>query len=102
MEAQANDRALRALMCPKGSVIPIVRDCRQAINPYLEKIIDAAHQEGTLRADCTVEDILHLQVALVGIMDADPDAGPEPYLRHMRLFLQGIRTVPQSQSDDAE
>jgi AcrR family transcriptional regulator len=90
MVIQASNRGLRALMCPTGSVHDIVRECKAVINPYVEQMVDAAHRQGTLRPDCTARDIAHLQVALVGIMDASPGA-PELYRRHLAFFLDGVR-----------
>ena len=77
-------------MCPAGSVYPSVRACKAVVNPYLEQVVDLAHQQGTLRPDCTVLDIAYLQVVLVGIMDASPDS-PEASRHPLRLFLDGAR-----------
>ncbi|MEZ0365003.1 TetR/AcrR family transcriptional regulator [Mycobacterium sp. pUA109] len=90
MTVQAANRGLRALMCPAGSVHDTVRECKTMINPYVEQMIDTAHRQGTLRKDCTARDIAHLQVALVGIMDASPGS-PEQYRRHLKFFLDGVR-----------
>lgn len=90
MRLQADNRGLRALMCPAGSVFDAVRQCKAAVNPYIEQVVALAHDQGTLRGDCTAGDIAYLQVALVGIMDAAPDE-PEIYQRHLAHFLDGVR-----------
>ncbi|MQY31862.1 TetR/AcrR family transcriptional regulator [Nocardia aurantia] len=91
MLVQASNSGLRSLMCVNGSHNPTVRECKTVIDPYVERIVDAAHQQGTLRSDCTARDIAYLQVALVGIMDASPES-PGLYRRHLGLFLDGVRT----------
>lgn len=91
LRIQASNRGLRALMCPAGSTNPTVRECKAVINPYVERMVEAAHEQGTLRTDCTALDIAYLQIALVGIMDANPDS-PELYRRHLAFFLDGVRT----------
>ncbi|MFF4966177.1 TetR/AcrR family transcriptional regulator [Streptomyces sp. NPDC001037] len=91
MLVQASNCGLRALMCPAGSHNDTVRECKTVIDPYVEQIVSAAHQQGTLRSDCTARDIAFLQVALVGIMDASPES-PDLYRRHLELFLDGVRT----------
>jgi hypothetical protein len=68
-----------------------VRACKAIIDPYVEKIVETAHRQGTLRPDCTVRDVVWLQVALVGIMDGSPDE-PERYRRHLEVFLDEMRT----------
>lgn len=90
MRLQAENRGLRALMCPAGSVFASVQECKAVVNPYLVQVIELAQAQGTLRLDCTLRDILLLQVALVGIMDATPE-DPNAYQRHLELFLHGIR-----------
>lgn len=96
MRIQASNRGLRALMCPAGSIYPSVRECKAVVNPYVAQVVDLAHAQGTLRIDCTARDITYLQVALVGIMDASPNA-PQMYRRHLEFFLDGIRAHPIAQ-----
>lgn len=90
MRLQASNPGLRALMCPAGSMYDSVRECKAVIDPYVEQIVEAAHRQGTLRPDCTARDIAFLQVALAGIMDANPET-PERYRRHLQFFLDGVR-----------
>lgn len=90
MRVQASHSGLRALMCPAGSMYDSVRECKAVIDPCIEELVEAAHEQGVLRRDCTARDIAFLQVALVGIMDASPDS-PELYRRHLQFFLDGVR-----------
>ena len=90
LRQQADNRGLRALMCPQGSVFKPVQACKAQINPHIEHLIDKAHQQGTLRPDCTARDITLAQIALVGIMDATT-AEPDTYKRHLRFLLDGMR-----------
>lgn len=89
MRLQAANKGLRALMCPQGSAYGSVRECKALMNPHLRKLVASAHGQGTLRPDCTLDDIVHLQVALVAIMDAtEPESGA--YERHLAHFLAGV------------
>lgn len=97
MSLQASNPGLRALMCPSGSVYNSARECKAVVNPYVEQAVDAAHRQGVLRADCTARDIVQLQVALVGIMDANP-GDPGEYKRHLGFFLDGVHADPGSRS----
>lgn len=90
MVAHASNRGLRALMCLVGSPHDTVRECKATINPYIEQMVDTAHRQGELRRDCTARDIASLQIALIGIMDVNPNS-PELYRRHLQLFLDGVR-----------
>lgn len=90
MRLQADNKGLRALMCPQGSAYRPVRECKALMNPHLDTLVASAHDQGTLKPDCTLEDIAHLQVALVAIMDAtDPES--DAYERHLAHYLAGVQ-----------
>ena len=90
MRLQAANKGLRALMCPQGSAYGPVRECKALMNPHLRRLVASAHEQGSLRADCTLDDIVHLQVALVAIMDAtEPESGACE--RHLAHYLAGVQ-----------
>ena len=91
MRTQAENPGLRALYRVQGSTNPALRDCRALIEPWVQQVIDLAHQQGTLRSDFTFDDVIYIQIALIGVIDASPAEAPHLYERHLALFIDGMR-----------
>ena len=59
--------------------------------PVLNRLVDRARQQGSLREDLAGTDIVFVQLALAGIMNATREVNPELYRRYLAIFLDGIR-----------
>ncbi len=89
--AQANSCGLRGFMALPNSTNPIVDNARAELTPILQRLIDRAHEQGTLRADVDAADIGYIQCSLSAIMNATQNTDPERYRRHLSLYLEGLR-----------
>ena len=57
----------------------------------LNRLVERARQQGSLREGLAGTDIVFLQLALDAIMNATRDVTPQLYRRYLAIFLDGIR-----------
>lgn len=68
-----------------------ITEVNERIGPVLNRLVDRARQQGSLREDLAGTDIVFVQLALAGIMNATREVNPELYRRYLAIFLDGIR-----------
>ncbi|SEG81763.1 DNA-binding transcriptional regulator, AcrR family [Thermomonospora echinospora] len=93
MDMQANNCGLRGLVMETEPSSPLVVKTRQEITVLVQQMVAKAREQGTLRPDFDATDLTFVQVALAAIMDATRDTDPDLYRRHLKLFLDGMRSA---------
>lgn len=69
-----------------------VQEARDRISPLITALVERATEAGVVRPDFDQSDVIFIQVALAGIMNASRPVAPELYRRYLTMFLDGIRT----------
>jgi len=72
---------------------PHVAQVRDGLIEQIEKLVDAAHREGTLRPDVTAGDVLLLMSAVSRALPAASDEAENAYVRAHALVLAGLRAA---------
>ncbi|MBM2614753.1 TetR/AcrR family transcriptional regulator [Actinoplanes sp. LDG1-06] len=94
----AEDRGLRDLALGASAELgfsPHER-IRDSVEPIMRRIIERAHEEGSLRADVTVEDIPLLLMMVSEVAHHSHAVRPEAYHRYLQLLIDGLRRSSKS------
>jgi AcrR family transcriptional regulator len=91
MELQVEDRALKELLLGTTTAHARIEQGRSQIQPIVETILNRARQEGVVREDFTVADLLLLQHAIGEAAEYTRDVAPEVWRRIMLITLDGLR-----------
>jgi AcrR family transcriptional regulator len=88
---QARDRAIADLVTLDVSSAPEIERLRVRAVRGVETLIKRAKAAGTLRADCTAEDVLILLQANAGLIERSKGAASAASQRLVHLLLDGLR-----------
>jgi AcrR family transcriptional regulator len=88
---QVRDRAIADLVTLEVSSSPAIEQLRARALRGLKTLIDRAKATGTLRPDCTTEDVLVLLHANAGLIQRSNRAAPAASQRLVHLLLDGLR-----------
>src|SRR5262249_36440778 len=64
---------------------------RARIRPLMRRLVERAHEQGTLRPDFTAEDLPLLFWTSGRVIEATGTVAPELWRRHLGLMLDGMR-----------
>ncbi len=65
--------------------------------PYVERLVAGAQEEGSVRPDVTVEDVIVLICAVSEFTRHCGDIRPDAWRRYLHLFADGLRTRPDDE-----
>src|SRR5436190_3446150 len=88
---QASDRAIADLVTLDVSSAPEIERLRVRAVRGVETLIKRAKAAGTLRADCTAEDVLILLQSNAGLVERSHGAAASASQRLVHLLLDGLR-----------
>jgi AcrR family transcriptional regulator len=88
---QARDRAIADLVTLDVSSAPEIERLRVRAVRGVETLIKRAKAAGTLRADCTAEDVLIVLQANAGLIERSKGAAAPASQRLVHLLLDGLR-----------
>ena len=88
---QASDRAIADLVTLDVSSAPEIERLRVRAVRGVETLIKRAKAAGTLRADCTAEDVLILLQSNAGVIERSKGAAASASQRLVHLLLDGLR-----------
>ena len=92
-EIQAGDRSLADLITRRFPDADAVAEACGHGLAQAQRIIDRAHQAGSLRPDFTVADLITLTWANARIVATTQDTAPDAWRRHLSFLLDGLRTA---------
>ncbi|MEU5429256.1 helix-turn-helix domain-containing protein [Streptomyces olivoreticuli] len=90
-EGLAADRGANDLMTTSIPDIPSLDALKAHHHQTMTQLIGRAQEQGTVRADVTVEDLLFLLAALGRVVPASEATAPGAWPRHLHLLLAGLR-----------
>jgi hypothetical protein len=88
---QARDRAIADLVTLDVSSAPEIERLRVRAVRGVETLIKRAKAAGTVRADCTAEDVLILLQSNAGLIERSKGAAASASQRLVHLLLDGLR-----------
>ncbi|MBB5122091.1 TetR family transcriptional regulator [Streptomyces eurocidicus] len=88
----AADRGANDLMTTGIQGIPSLEALKAHHHETVSLLIRRAQNQGTLRGDVVVEDLLFALAALGRVVPASETVAPGAWRRHLLLFLDGLRT----------
>jgi AcrR family transcriptional regulator len=91
LQLQVKDRGLTGIINHPSLGQHRLTAANERIGPVLNRLVDRARQQGSLREGLAGTDIVFLQLALDAVMNATRDVAPELYRRYLAIFLDGIR-----------
>ncbi|MER6582717.1 helix-turn-helix domain-containing protein [Nonomuraea sp. NPDC001023] len=92
LEQAATDRGLRELMRRGAGESESIERAREGIAESCGRLITRAREQGTLRADITVDDIAPIVSMIDSVMDLPSSGAAQPWRRYLALILDGLRT----------
>jgi AcrR family transcriptional regulator len=96
LELQRGDRVLKEiyLRYPPGE--GRLDETRAELTKLLARLVQSAHDEGSLRADFTVSDLAILLWSFAPVIDATAETAPDAWRRHLHFMLDGLRPAAAS------
>ncbi|MGA9858088.1 MAG: TetR/AcrR family transcriptional regulator [Solirubrobacteraceae bacterium] len=91
---QAEDRALRDIVCGTPDGAERVGHIRDRLLPLGMQLVRRAQAEGRLRADVSPTDMPVIQLMIGAIIDASRDVEPELWRRYLALVIGGLAAEP--------
>jgi AcrR family transcriptional regulator len=91
LRLQLTDRGLTGIINHPSLGQHRLTEANERIGPVLNRLVDRARQQGSLREGLAGTDIVFLQLALDAIMDATREMTPQLYRRYLAIILDGIR-----------
>ncbi|MEU4573489.1 TetR/AcrR family transcriptional regulator [Nonomuraea sp. ATR24] len=91
LELAATDRGLRELMRQGAGDSEQIARAREGIAESCGLLIARAREQGTIRADLTVDDIAPIVTMIDSVMDLPSTGGTQPWRRYLALVLDGLR-----------
>jgi AcrR family transcriptional regulator len=93
-ELQASDPGLRALLTTAFPASSVIEQRATAAIDKLGRVITRAQQEGTLRPDIGVGDIVVMLLADAGVLEATREHAPGAWRRFAALMVDAFRVGP--------
>ncbi|MFE4873938.1 TetR/AcrR family transcriptional regulator [Streptomyces sp. NPDC056682] len=90
-EGLAADRGANDLMTTGIQDIPSLDALKAHHHQTISLLIGRAQEQGAMRDDVTVEDLLFMLAALGRVVPASMSTAPGAWLRHLHLLLAGLR-----------
>jgi AcrR family transcriptional regulator len=91
LQQQAANRGLRDVLATRADNAPRIAIKREHILPALQRVIERAHEQGSLRPDFAAEDLPLLFWASDRVMEATSEVAPDYWRRYVALLLDGLR-----------
>jgi AcrR family transcriptional regulator len=85
------NRALKDVLGGRDHDRPQTRAMRARMRPLMQRLIDRAQQQGSLRDDFRLEDMPLLFWTSHSVIEATAAVAPELWRRHLGLLLDGLR-----------
>ena len=92
LEIQAGDRLLKDVFLRSPPGTGRVERAREEIWQLLEQILERAHEQGSLRPDFALADLILLFWSFATLIDATAAVEPTAWRRHLHWLLDGLRT----------
>ena len=90
LELHGENRALREVLA--GTEHGHARDAvRRRVRPLVRRLIERAHDDGSLRADFTPEDVPLVFITGGRVLEAACEVAPDLWRRYLGLLLDGLR-----------
>jgi AcrR family transcriptional regulator len=93
MHMQFGDVGLNQIMNDRSLGDTRVSEVRDRIAPIITELVAKAKHQGVVRPDFDQSDIIFIEVALSGIMQASRHVSPDLYQRYLTMFLDGVTTA---------
>jgi len=90
LELQARNLPLRSVFL-RHPVGPGVSERRRRILPLLERVVERAREQGSLRDDFTAGDLSLAMWSFAPLFEATAAVAPQAWRRHLRILLDGMR-----------
>jgi AcrR family transcriptional regulator len=90
LSLQARNLPLRGLFL-RQSGSPGIAERRRRILPPLEQLVARAREQGVVRDDLTVGDLLLAMWSFAPVLEATAGIAPNVWRRHLRILLDGMR-----------
>jgi AcrR family transcriptional regulator len=87
----AENRGLKDVVATREHGRARAKAMRARMRPLLARLVDRAQEQGTLRADFTLEDMPLLFWATGSVIEAGATVAPELWRRSLGLLLDGLR-----------
>ena len=94
MELQFGDSGLNTIMSHPALADEQVAQARSRVAPLLQRLVERAREQGSVRADLEQSDIIFLQAGLAAIRNLTRSVEPDLFRRYLTVFLDGIRADP--------
>lgn len=88
---QAEDRGFADVLAARMRDERLTAPVRARIAPQLERLVERAREDGSLRPDATYEDVAVLLWSSGRVADATHDVAPAYWRRHLGLILDALR-----------
>lgn len=88
---QAQNLPLRDVFLRHPAAEGHIAEQRRKIAPLLERTVQRARRQGTLRADFALSDLLFAMWSFWPLFEATAGVAPNAWRRHLRILLDGMR-----------
>jgi AcrR family transcriptional regulator len=105
LELQAGDRALKDVLMRSSPGAGRLAGAREELRAVFERTLCRAQEQGALRTDFTLADLVLLLWSFAPLTDATAVIAPNAWRRHLHWLLDGLRpaaATPQSEEPLAE
>lgn len=92
LDVQQRDRGLTEIINNPELGQERISAAQETITPLLEALVQRAKQQGTLRPEFDVSDLVLLQYALDALIERTGDIEPTLWRRYLTMFMEGVRT----------
>ena len=92
LEIQAGDRLLKDVFLRSPPGRGRVERAREEISQLLEQILERAREQGSLRPDFALADLILLFWSFATLIDATAAVEPTAWRRHLHWLLDGLRS----------
>jgi len=89
LELQAQYLPLRSAFLQQRT--GAIAERRKQIRPLLERCVERAREQGSIREDVTVADVSLALWSFAPILEATAAIAPDAWRRHLRILLDGLR-----------
>jgi AcrR family transcriptional regulator len=96
-DLHAADRGMRDLALGGGRGLEHHERIGERMVPLIDRLIDRARQEGTLRPDVTAQDVPLLLLLTSEVAVHSHPTYPDAYRRYLQLFIDGLRSSPANE-----
>lgn len=91
LELHAQNRGVKDIVALRGHGSRRAEAMRARLRPLLARVIERAHEQGTLRADFTPDDLPLVFWTANRVIELTQDVAPDYWRRYLALLLDGLR-----------